>query len=161
MQGKFNTDLMASQERLLVHLQGKFREDVNSANVKLKFHFIHRIFRLWPWGFPFYWSLRSAWCFLSYRRNGHILKGLGKSWGRIIVFKPEKMIFSFGIHVVCVTIKKGTMWVKHNYDLLLGISQTTCFGLLGGHHQVSSGSYKRLCVVRCWDLIIYCHGVYQ
>jgi len=42
----------------------------------------------------------------------------------------------------------------------LGVNETTCFGLLGGHHQVLQ-LYKRLNIVCVWRMLRSHHLAYK
>ena len=42
---------------------------------------------------------------------------------------------------------KGQMYIETQLLYQLGVSETTCFGLIGGHHQVYSVDCERLIVI--------------
>jgi len=49
-------------------------------------------------------------------------------------------------------MKLRTMQVKTQLAYYLGFNETTCFGLLGGHHQVYNVGCKRLIIMRVADV---------
>ena len=50
--------------------------------------------------------------------------------------------------------------VSQNTISFIGVNETTCFGLLGGHHQASQSS-KRLNIVFVWRMLRSHHLAYK